>query len=422
MQQAAFAATMKSMDSGDHSSELLVEDPHRSIPTHGGGSAPNANGRKVFYLVDSLNVGGTEVQAVELATRLCSERYAVTLGCLRARGPLLAKLKGSAVTIQEFYPKGGFDSVGGIYQLFRLARFLRREKFQIVHTHDFYSNVLGIPAALIARVPVIVSSQRDLGHLNLYKTHRRVWLRRLQKMSAAVLTNANAVRDALLTESSLPPEKVWVIHNGVDLERFRNPSRDRAWLGLGANTANEKWIVLVGSMYSDVKGHPWLIAAAQSIVREFPDVRFLLVGDGVQRPEFENQVEQLGVARNFSFVGGRDDVPAILACCDMGVLPSRAEGLPNAVLEYLAAGLPTIASRVGGNLEIIRDGETGLLVPPEDASALAAAILRLLRETGLASALARNGQSFVTTNFSFQRMIERIDRLYTELLHSRGRA
>ena len=422
MQQVAFAATMKSMDSGDHPSDVLVADSHGSIPARGGGSAPDATRRKVFYLVDSLNVGGTEVQAVELAMRLSSERYAVTLGCLRARGPLLAKLKGSTVTVQEFYPKGGFDSLGGVYQMLRLARYLRREKFQIVHTHDFYSNVLGVPAALIARVPVIVSSQRDLGHLDLYKTHRRVWLRRLQNMSAAVLTNANAVRDALLTENSLPPEKVRVIHNGVDVERFRRASRDRAWLGLGQNTENEKWIVLVGSMYSDVKGHPWLIAAAQSIVREFPDVRFLLVGDGVQRTEFEKQAEQLGVGIHFSFLGRRDDVPPILTCCDIGVLPSRAEGLPNAVLEYLAAGLPTIATRVGGNMEIIRDGETGLLVPPEDASALSAAILRLLREQGLAAALARNGQSFVATNFSFQRMIERADQLYTELLHSRGRA
>ncbi len=126
--------------------------------------------RKVFYLLDSLNVGGTEVQAVELATRLDPESYDVTLGCLRARGPLLDRLQGSSVAVCEFYPKGGFDSLNGIYQMFRLAMFLRRGRFQIVHTHDLYANLLGIPAAAIARVPVIISSRRDLGHLDLYKS------------------------------------------------------------------------------------------------------------------------------------------------------------------------------------------------------------------------------------------------------------
>src|ERR1700757_4856769 len=254
-----------------------VQGENRDVPTE------NALPRKVFYLVDSLNVGGTEVQAVELATRLDPERYNVTLGCLRARGPLLERLQGSSVSVREFYPKGGFDSFHGIYQMFRLAMFLRRGRFQIVHTHDLYANVLGIPAAAIARVPVIISSQRDLGHLDLYKSGRRVWLRRLQKLSTAVLTNADAVREAVLAEDHFAPEKVRVIHNGVDLERFSQKSSERAWLLPDAdqeNTHQERWIVLVGNMHGDVKGHAVLIAAAETVVLEFPNVRFLFAGDG----------------------------------------------------------------------------------------------------------------------------------------------
>ena len=374
--------------------------------------------RKVFFLLDSLNVGGTETQAVELAIRLDSERYDVTLGCLRARGPLLEKLAGTTVSVREFYPKGGFDSVHGMYQMFRLALFLRRGGFRIVHTHDLYANLLGIPAAVIARVPVIISSQRDLAHLDLYKTRRRVWLRRLQNLSTAVLTNANAVRDAVLAENHFAPQKVRVIHNGVDMERFSHESRDREWLAPGG--PNEKWIVLVGNMHSDVKGHPWLIGAARAITREFPEVRFILVGDGEERKNFERQVAELGLERNFMFLGRRDDVPAVLACCDIAVLPSKAEGLPNAVLEYLAVGLPTVASRVGGNAEIVQDGKTGLLVPPEDSSALGEALLRLLRDPGLAASLGKKGREYVASEFSFQRMIANTDQLYTELLRSRG--
>jgi L-malate glycosyltransferase len=389
----------------------------------------NSNGqkltarRRIFFLVDSLNIGGTETQAVELATRLDPRRYEVTLGCLRARGPLLEKLSGSSISVREFYPKGGFDSVHGIYQMLRLAIFLRRGGFQIVHTHDLYSNLLGIPAAVIARVPVIISSRRDLGHFDWYQSRRRVWLRRLQNLSTAVLTNASAVREALLVEDHFEPQKVRVIYNGVELARFGEgsfdaKSRDRNWLGFGS--AREKWIVLVGNMHSDVKGHPWLIAAAPAIAREFPHTRFVLVGDGEQRQDFEQKVAQLGLGENFSFLGRRDDVPRILECCDIAVLPSRAEGFPNAVLEYLAAGLPTIASRVGGNAEIVEDGKTGLLVPPENSDALAEGLLRLMRDPDFAAAMGKRGREYVASHFSFERMIENTDQLYTELLRARG--
>jgi glycosyltransferase involved in cell wall biosynthesis len=374
--------------------------------------------RKVFYLVDSLNVGGTEVQAVELATRLDPVRYDVTLGCLRAQGPLLERLNGSSVHICEFYPKGGCDSPHGLYQMLRLARFLRRGRFQIFHAHDLYSNILGIPSAVIARIPVIISSQRDLGHLDLYKSGRRTWLRRLQKFSTAVLTNANAVREAVLAEDHFAPERVRVIHNGVDLERFSQESKDRTWLAPAAN--QEKWIVLVGNMHSEVKGHAVLIAAAERVVREFPDARFLFAGDGELRKALEEQIARLGLEKHFLFLGRRNDVPRILSCCDFGVLPSQAEGLPNAVLEYLAAGLPTIASRVGGNVEIIQDGETGLLVPPNDPAALAEAVLRLLCDPRFAAELGNHGRAHVAAEFSFSRLIEKTHQLYTELLQARG--
>jgi glycosyltransferase involved in cell wall biosynthesis len=373
---------------------------------------------KVFFLVDSLNLGGTEAQAVELATRLKSHPYEVTLGCLLARGPLLEKLAGSPVSVREFYPKGGADSVKGIYQMFRLAIFLRRGGFQIVHTHDLYSNLLGIPAALIARTPVIISSQRDLAHLNLYQTGRKVWLRRLQNLSTAVLTNTDAVRDALLAEDHFAPQKVRVIHNGVNLPRFTRESCDRSWLAPSGQ--QEQWIVLVGNMHSDVKGHPWLIAAAPAILREFPQARFLLVGDGACRKDFEQRVAELGLQERFSFLGSRDDVPRILACSDIAVLPSKSEGLPNALLEYFAAGLPTVASRVGGNGEIVKDGKTGLLVQAQDSAALADAVLKLMRDPELAATLGRNGRAHVASQFSFERMIESTHELYMELLHSEG--
>jgi len=374
--------------------------------------------RRVFYLVDSLDVGGTETQAVELALRIGAMGYEVTLGCLRAGGPLREKLQGSPVSVVEFHPRGGIDSPQGLYQMLRLSWFLRCGSFDVVHTHDLWSNLMGVPAARIAGIPAVVSSRRDLGQSDWYRRNRRVWLRRIQNLSGAVLANAIQVRDALIAEDGFTPEKLRVIHNGVDIDKFQIPSEREA---LFPDAGKGRLIVMVGNMLSDVKGHPWLIAAAPAVIREFPAARFVLVGDGEARPGFEKQVKELGLGQSFFFLGRRNDVPRILTSCDIAVLPSRAEGLSNAVLEYMAAGLPTVVTRVGGNEELIEDGVTGLLVPAEDSEALSAAFLRYLQDPEEAGKIARRGREFVSRSFSFDRLVREVDELYSTLLKGRGR-
>jgi L-malate glycosyltransferase len=386
------------------------------IPAAVHGSHPPRSRRKVFYLLDSLDVGGTESQAVELARRISMAGYDVTLGCLRAQGPLLERLQGTAVVLREFHPTGGIDAPGGLYQLLRLSWFLRRGRFDIVHTHDLWSNLLGVPAARLAGVRAIVSSRRDLAHLDWYQGKRRLWLRRIQNLSGAVLANATPIRDALIEDDGFAPEKVRVIHNGIDIEKF-HASRT---VDLFRGVDHGKIIVIVGNMHTDVKGHPWLIASAREVTREFPSTRFVLVGDGKQRASFEGQVKELGLERQFLFLGRRSDIPEILASCDIAVLPSRAEGLSNAVLEYMAARLPTIVSRVGGNAELVEDGVTGLVVPPEDSSALSAAMLKLLRDPGMARQMGAAGHEFAIRSFSFERLVRDVDALYTELLRRGG--
>jgi L-malate glycosyltransferase len=374
--------------------------------------------RKVFYLVDSFQVGGTETQAVELALRMPAAQYQITLGCLREEGPLLERVKGSAIQVREFHPAGGLDSPAGLYQLARLTAYLRRESFDVVHTHDLWSNLMGVPAARAAGVPAIISSRRDLANFEWYQGSKRGWLRRIQNLSHVILANASPIRDALIMEDGFAPEKLRVIHNGVDTEKFRRGKRDRQRLFPGVGGA--RLIVLVGNMHTDVKGHPWLITAAPAVLKEFPEVRFVLVGDGESRARFEAQARELGMQENFMFLGRRSDIPDLLASCDIAVLPSRAEGLPNAILEYMAAGLPAVATGVGGNAELVQDGVTGLLVPAEDSDALSSALVRLLRDPELAKQLAFNGQKVALENYSFERLIREVDALYTELLARGG--
>jgi L-malate glycosyltransferase len=395
---------------GQDTGVLVAKRPEAPSPA----TAPARDPRRVFFLLDSLHVGGTESQAIEIARRLAADgRYCVTLGCLRAKGPLGERLNGSRVTLGEFYPEGGIDSARGVYQMMRLAVFLRRGKFDIFHSHDLWSNLMGVPAAWLAGVPVIVSSQRDLGHLPWYGTGKRRWLRRVQRASTAVLANSAAVRGCLIADG-LPAAKIRVIHNGLDIDRFARGRADRGILFPGFQDA--KIIVLVGNMHSDVKGHPALIHAAPAILQQIPSALFVLAGDGAQRERFEEQARALGVSHRFVFLGLRDDIAKILASCDMAVLPSKAEGFSNALLEYMAAGLPVVATRVGGNSEIIEDNETGLLVPPEDGPSLAAAVIRLLSDSDLAGRLALNARDRVRSDFTIDRLIFDIDRLYGRLL------
>jgi glycosyltransferase involved in cell wall biosynthesis len=171
-------------------------------------------------------------------------------------------------------------------------------------------------------------------------------------------------------------------------------------------------------MISEVKGHLVLIAAAAEIVRQHPRTQFVLVGEGPKRADFEAQVASSGSKHNFLFLGRRTDVAQILGCCDIAVLPSLAEGLPNAVLEYLAAGLPVVASALGGNLEVIKDGVTGLLVPPQDSTALACALIRLLDDQEFSTRLAVAGHEHVASYFSFERLVAEVGKLYTSQLQA----
>ena len=374
--------------------------------------------RRVFHLIDSFNVGGTESQAVELARRLPPIGYEVTVGCLKREGPLEDRLQGIGIAIREFRSRNGIDSPSGLRQLLRMSWFLR--SFDIVHTHDLWSNLIGVPAARLAGVPAIVSSRRDLSHFEWYQGRRRVWMKWIQNLGGAVMTNAVPIREGLVREDRFDPCKVRVIHNGVDIAKFKSARNDRA--RLFPEVGDGMLVVLVGNMHTDVKGHPWLISSARAVREQFPDTRFVLVGDGEQRSIFEKQARDLGVMHNFLFLGRRSDIPDILASCDLAVLPSRAEGLPNAVLEYLAAGLPVVVSQVGGNAELVQDGVTGILVPPEDSAALSAALLKLLSEPALARRLAQAGQEFTVRNFSFERLVQEVDALYTDLLSDKGRS
>jgi glycosyltransferase involved in cell wall biosynthesis len=366
---------------------------------------------RVLYLVETLNVGGTETQLVQVALRLHAMSVPVTVGCLCAEGPLLEVLQQAGIPVVEFRKGKTLLSINGLYQVVRLAIFLRRGQFRVLHAYDLLANLLGVPAAWLARTSIIISSRRYLADVEWYRPWRNKVICTMYRLSTHVVVNSTSVRDLLVQRDGLPEEKIRILYNGVDVDRFGTARRDRQAL-LPAVESRTKLIAVVANMYVPGKGHAYLIAAAAQICREFPEIIFLLIGDGPERSKLEQQVRKAGLQKNFLFVGRRKDVPELLACCDLSVLPSEAEALPNSVLEAMAAGLPVVATRVGGIPEIIQDGENGLLVPPQNSQALAEAVIRLLEDSDLAQRLATAGQKRMRTQFSFDRLLGVLEQLY----------
>jgi glycosyltransferase involved in cell wall biosynthesis len=276
------------------------------------------------------------------------------------------------------------------------------------------SNLLGVPAARLAGVPVIISSRRYLADFDWWQSPLRLKLLRLAyRSSTQVVVNSTSIRELLVTREHISPTKVCVIPNGVDVDKFTAAAPDRK-RRLPAVGRESKLIAVVANMFP-VKGHASLVVAAKTICRDYPNAIFLLIGDGQERPKLERQVKEMGLEPNFLFLGARKDVPELLACCDLSVLPSESEGLPNSVLEAMAAGLAVVATSVGGVPELIENEVSGLLVPPNNPSALSTAILRLLQDESLRQRLSSAGRDCVVTRFSFLRLVETLETLYSKV-------
>jgi L-malate glycosyltransferase len=367
---------------------------------------------RILHAVETLEIGGTETQAVQTAVRQAAAGHDVTVACLRSEGPLFTVLQEACISVTEFRKRRKLLSIQGLWQLFRLTCFLRRYRFDVLHCHDLMSNLLGVPAARLARTPKIISSRRYLD-LEWWSGWPRTRIASfVYRLSHHVIVNSASIRDLLVNRDKISRQKISVFPNGIDIERFLTAKHKDPELSFLSSSSTI--VAVVANMYSPVKGHSTLIKAAVEVCRHFPNVLFALIGDGKERPNLEKQVKDAGVSKNFLFLGSRKDVPQLLACCAISVLPSDSEGFPNALLEAMAARLPVIATSVGGVPEVIANEVTGLLVPPANPSALSAAILRLLNEHEVRNRLADAGHTHLVEHFSFGRLTNSLEALYRQ--------
>ena len=375
---------------------------------------------RLLEFVTCFHIGGTERQVLNLTTGLDPGEFDLHMGCLSKVGPLLEEVTSRGIPLSE-YKTTNLYNFGAMNARLRFARYIRQHAIEVVHSYGFYSNVFAIPAARFAQSPVVIASIRDCGE-SLTATQNRVQ-RMFCRMADCILTNAEGVRNWLIGQG-YPAHKIEVIRNGIARPRSADggpAGKLRQELGLAADIP----LVAVLSRLNPLKGIEYFLEAAVTVSRRFPAVRFLIIGGASYKGDRSYDVEirqhaaRLGLGSRVIFTGFRTDVREILPDINISVLPSLSEGLSNSLLESMAAGVPSIATRVGGTPEAVEDGTTGVLVPPRDSGSLAQAMALLLENPELARRLGEAAQRRVMTLFSIEKMVHQTESLYRTLLRAK---
>ena len=371
---------------------------------------------EVLHLINSFHQGGTERQAVQLA-RLLKDggRYRPRLACLDGGGTLRAEAERLDLGEIPEFPLNSFYDRNAARQLRRLVRFMREQEFAVVHAHDFYTNVLGMAAAALARVPARVASRRDI--LGFRTPAQSFVERRAFNLAHRVLVNAGAVRD-FLVGAGVPERKVVVLYNGLDTKRVEQPEgfeRGAALEALGL-PRGRRFVTIVANVQHEIKDHPTFLRAARSVKDAVPDAAFVIAGEGRLMDSLRAYADELGLGGDVFFVGRCERVAELLAVSDVCVLSSKAEGFSNSILEYMAAARPVVVTEVGGAREAVTEGETGFLVAPGDDRAMAERVTLLLREPERARAMGERGRRVVREKFSCEAQLASVEALYDQLL------
>lgn len=369
--------------------------------------------------------GGTERQVLNLGRALRARGADVAFGCLRRAGRLLGELDGAGIDVREYHIRSLY-SVRAAREMLALAHDLSRARTDVLHAYNIYGNVFAVPAARLAGVPVVIAGVRDCG---LYMDP---WKKRVQRaicrLADLILVNAVGVKDWLVSEG-YAAARIRVVHNGIDVARFedvRPAGSVRQELGIPA----EAPILTLIARLCPSKGVEPAIDAMAELGPRHADAHLLVVGEALRsergdltsddryRRQLEARAHERGVGDRVHFLGYRADVPALLAQASLSVQPSLTEGLSNSILEAMASARAVVATPVGGTPEIIVPDRTGVLVPPGDPRALAAAIGALLDSPARREDLGHRARALVHERFSIRALADATERIYREQLEA----
>jgi glycosyltransferase involved in cell wall biosynthesis len=373
----------------------------------------------VLFTITDLPRDGAQRQLLELVRGLDKKRFRPVILTLRSGGSMEPEFKEVPYTqVISLERKGKYDFL----YLFRVFRLLRRLKVDVVQPFLTPATFFGLLPALLCHTPLkIVTERSGVGRGDVLHGYR-LYLRAedfLTRFADLVVANSEAGKEYLIGRG-IAPKRVKVIYNGLNLTRLNSDGKGVGRVKQMLNLpANGQVVGIVARLYR-VKRHDTFLLAAALVSQAISDVRFAIVGDGPSRSYLEELSQELGLASKVVFFGEQREVGPYLAACDVAVLTSETEGCSNSVLEAMAVGKPVVATNVGGNRELIDEGETGFLVPPGDQEALAEAIIRLLRKPILARAMGQRARERTIRRFSLESMVNQYESLYEAALKRRS--
>jgi glycosyltransferase involved in cell wall biosynthesis len=362
---------------------------------------------RVLHLIGSFHQGGSERQAVALCRLQEREgSFEVFAATLNREGVLLPDAEAIGLPPIPEFPLTSFFDLNFVKQVGACAAYLKGHRIDIVHTHDFYTNVFGMAAARLAGVCGAVASKRETGGMRSPGQNRveRVAF----ALADAVVVNSESVR-SYLTASGTNADKLKLVYNGIDLDRFPDAATESV-------SKPPKVVTLVANLRHQVKNVPMLLRAAKRVIGEGRHTEFVIAGEGELESELKSLAEEMDISKNVRFVGRCTNVPTLLANSDICVLTSTAEGFSNSILEYMAAGKPVVATDVGGAREAIAHGRSGYLVESDNDAELAERLIELLDDESKARSLGAEGRQIVSERFSEKGQLDNTLELYRSLL------
>lgn len=374
--------------------------------------------KNVLQIIGSFHQGGSERQAVQLVRLLHEEGSCrIFVACLEREGVLRDEIERLGFNAVPEFPLTSFYDANILRQLRRCAKFMRDNRIEIVQSHDFYTNVFGMAASALAKIPVRIAAKRETG----MRTRAQKFIEcRAFNLAHAIVANADAVKNYLI-ESGVAARKVTTIYNGLDLQRLAMREIDRNQIlqefGLPIDEKTQ-FVTILANLRDPIKNHSMFLRAARRVKEKVKNVSFIVAGEGELIGETKAFAGELGLEKDTFFTGRCTKVAELLWISDVCVLSSESEGFSNSILEYMAAAKPVVATAVGGASEAIIENETGFLVAANDDQAMANRLIELLENPGKAKAMGVKGRKIVEEKFSVAAQIEKTLTLY-EMLSSR---
>jgi sugar transferase (PEP-CTERM/EpsH1 system associated) len=368
---------------------------------------------RVLHLIPGLEIGGLEIMVANLVEGLDRRAFAPALCCFDRLGPLRERLEHHAVPVHLLARRPGID----LRYPPRLARFLRDSGIDLLHLHNPTALFYGALAGRLAPGLRVVYTEHGRDYSRGLKA--RLANRLLSRLVDRIVVLSEPAREYLTGHEGMPARRMLRIYNGIDGSRFRpgtDPASVRAELGLaGARPL----LGMVGRL-DPIKHHALAFHALAALRGDYPDAALLVVGDGPLREELQTLARTLGLEESIRFLGARDDVPRLLGAMDALLLPSHSEGLSLTLIEGCAAGIPLVATDVGGSREIVRNGVNGLLIPAGDRRILTKALHALAADPAGARRMGEAGRRLFEAEFTLQGMVSHYQDLYRSLLQGRG--